>query len=280
MTRFSYLAIVTLFIFCLYANQAWALPGDLKVKILDIGQGDSILIQTPHGKNIIVDGGPGVALIDELGKETSYWQKTIDMIVLTNPDRDHMEGFLELMRRYDVKRVLFTGVVHETATYREFLRLVDENHIPAIVASPDQDWELDDGVFLDVLAPVHSIAGQELRKSNNGSVMARLVYGDTALMLTGDAEAPEEHQLLLTDNDLSSQILKSGHHGSRTSGSTPFLLAVRPERSIMSNGKKNPYGHPHLETLLGYDALGIDWLSTKDVGTVTIMSDGQSWQEL
>jgi|CXWL01.1.fsa_nt_gi competence protein ComEC len=276
--RFAYLTLATLLIFCLYANHAWAVSNKLTVKILDVGQGDSILIQTPHGKTILVDGGPRSTLLDRMGEESSFWLRTIDMIVVTNPDRDHLEGFLEVMQRYEVKRLLYTGVIHRTKIYAEFLNRVEAKSIPTFLAAPDQDWQLDDEVFLDIIAPLEPIKGKELKKSNNGSIVMKLIYGDTTMLLTGDAEAIEEKSILMSDADIRANILKSGHHGSRTSSTLPFLEAIQPEYAVMSNGNKNSYNHPHLETVLSYDQLGIDWQSTKDVGTVTFESDGKYWE--
>lgn len=276
--RYAYILIAAGFIFCLYANFIWGLPGDLTVTFLDIGQGDSILIQTPNGRTIIVDGGPGSTLVHRLGEETSFWMKKIDALLLTHPDRDHLEGFLEVLKRYEVGLFLFTGVQKESALYKTFLKEIDERGIKTVVVAPDQDWMLDEGVFLDIIGPLKSYNGQKVEKPNNTSIVARLVYGETQLLLTGDIEKKAEFELLLHDTDLRAQILKAGHHGSSTSGSEKFLKAVEPNTAVMINGKNNSYGHPHLETVLRFDELGIDWLSTKDEGTVTFVSDEKQWR--
>lgn len=275
--RFAYTSIILGFIFCLYANQAWSVSDQLTVKFLDIGQGDSILIQTPHGRTVLVDGGPGSALLERLNEETSFWMKEIDLVVSTHPDLDHVEGLVDIVERYDVGLVLITGMLTDTALSKAFSATLERENIAVAIAAPEQDWELDDGVFLDILAPTESVAGKVLKKTNDEGIVAKLVYGETSLLLTADIEKIGEDRLLRTDNDLRAQLLKVGHHGSRTSSTLPFLEAVSAREAVMINGKENSYGHPHLQTVLSLDEKGIDWISTKDVGTVTMVSDGREW---
>lgn len=276
--RFTYLSIILGFIFCLYANQVWSVADVLTVKFLDIGQGDSILIQTPRGRTILVDGGPGSTLLERLNEETSFWMKDIDMVVSTHPDLDHVEGLMDIVERYQVGVVLVTGMLTETQLSKSFSQALEREHINVAIATPEQDWELDDGVFLDILAPTTPVAGKVLKKTNDDGIVAKLVYRETSLLLTADIEEIGEHRLLRTESDLRAQLLKVGHHGSRTSSSLPFLRAVSAEEAVMINGKDNSYGHPHLQTVLALDEQGLDWVSTKDAGTVTYFSDGSVWR--
>lgn len=276
--RFAYLSILIGFVFCLYANQAWSLADELTVRFLDVGQGDSILIQTPNGRTVLVDGGPGSTILERLNEETSFWMKDIDVIVSTHPDLDHVEGLIDIVERYQVGLVLITGMLTDTQLSKSFSEVLERENIAVAVASPDQDWQLDDGVFLDILAPTTSVAGEVLKKTNDDGIVAKLTYGTTSLLLTADIEKIGEDRLLRTDNDLRAQLLKVGHHGSRTSSTLPFLEAVSAEEAVMINGKENSYGHPHLQTVLALDEKGIDWASTKDVGTVRYVSDGKVWR--
>lgn len=255
-------------VFCIYANAAWALPGDLSVKFLDVGQGDSVLIQTPGGRTVLVDAGPGPVILERLGEETGFWQKRIDLIILTHPHRDHLEGLLEVLQRYEVGTVLLSGIDYDSALYQAFMELVDNLEIPTLVASPAQDWLIDKGVYLDIIAPVHSLSGKNISNANDGSIVLKLIYGDSSLLLTGDAESAEEKEILLSDMDLRADVIKAGHHGSRTSSGGDFLRAVGAGQVVISSGLDNSYDHPHLDTLLKYDSMGIDWVDTKDEGTV------------
>ncbi len=277
MRHFSFIVIGTLLSFSLYASQAWTVSHELSVKFLDIGQGDSILIQTPHGRQVLIDGGPGTTLLERLGEETSFWQKSFDLLILTHPDLDHLEGLLEVLKRYEVERVLMTGVRHGSTLYQSWLETLVELNIPVTIVSPDLDWMIDEGVYLDVLHPSVPVLFENAENINDTSVVIKLVYGNTSMLLPGDAEEDQEMALLKTGYDLSADILKSGHHGS-TSSSHPYLLhAVQADEVIIQAGRDNQFGHPHVETLLRYDERGMEWESTQETGTITIISDAEEW---
>ncbi|MGE3278762.1 MAG: ComEC/Rec2 family competence protein [Candidatus Altimarinota bacterium] len=250
----------------------------LRVSFLDIGQGDSIFIQTPHGRTVLIDGGPGTTVIEKLGEASSFWTRRIDLMILTHPDRDHLEGLLEVLPRYRIEHLLLTGIVHPSQLYRSFLDMVEAYEIPTFLASTEADWQLDEGVFIDIIAPTTDVSFQEPARPNDTSIMAKLVYGDTTLFLPGDGEVMQEHEILMSDFDLRSEFLKSGHHGSRTSSSLELLRAVQPQQSVIISGRENPFDHPHLDIVLRYDDLGIEWWNTKDEGTITFVSDGMKWR--
>ena len=276
--RFAYLSILIGFIFCLYANQMWTVRDQLIVNFLDVGQGDSILIQTPHGRTVLIDGGPGSSLLERLNEATSFWMKDIDMIVSTHPDLDHLEGLVEIVERYEVGFVLLTGVLTDTQLSKSFSNILQEKNIPVVLANPLEDWQIDEGVALDILGPTRSFFGKKVKDTNDTSIVAKLIYGDTSLLLAGDMEKTGEEALLRTDSDVRADLLKAGHHGSKSSSSVPFLRAVSADEVVMMNGKENSYGHPHLQTLLAFDEQEMDWVSTKDVGTVRYVSDGKVWR--
>lgn len=264
-------------LFCLYADSFWMSSQQLRVSFLDIGQGDSILIQTPHNRTVLIDGGPGTTVTEQLGEATSFWTKSIDLVILTHPDLDHLEGLMEVIPRYDVKKILMTGIVHDSQLYRSFLGMIQEKGIEVFTPHPDQDWQIDREVFLDVISPDQDYTFAEVDHPNDTSVVVKLLYGNTSLLLPGDAEALQEKDMLLSDADLRSAFLKSGHHGSRTSSSLDFLRSVQAKQVAIISGRENPFGHPHLETVLQYDDLGMEWVNTKDEGTMTFVSDGWKW---
>jgi len=276
---FSHFSLAAGLLFCFYASHFWSLSQELKVSFLDIGQGDSILIQTPHDRVVLIDGGPGTSITERLGEVTAFWMKTIDLIILTHPDLDHLEGLMEVIPRYQVKKILLTGIAHESQLYWSFLELVQQQGIQIFLPDLEGDWQIDEGVFLDVISPDKTYTFAEVEHPNDTSIVVKLIYGHTSLLLPGDAEALQEKSMLLSDADLRSEFLKSGHHGSRTSSSLDFLRAVQAERVAIISGRENPFGHPHLETVLRYDDLGMEWSNTKDEGTMTFVSDGQTWKQ-
>lgn len=233
----------------------------LSVSFLDVGQGDAILIQTPEHHQILIDAGPGSAVLEGLGRRMDFFDKDIDLFVLSHPDRDHFAGILDVLQKYRINTVLMSGVVSGDAEYRDFLNQISANKTSVWFAQSDQDLEVSPGVVLDVLYPLagQSYIGQEPVDKNNTSVVMRLVeraanrWGAEEwrplILFTGDAEEPEEKMLLASGQELRAETLKLGHHGSKTATSDAFLAAVNPKTAIISVGADNKFGHPHAETL-------------------------------
>jgi len=261
----------------LFCEQVWDFPSALRVAFLDIGQGDSILIQTPHGRSVLIDGGPGTTLLERLGEELSFWQQDIDLMILTHPDLDHLEGLVDALKRFKVQQVMLTGAIHGSRLYNAFLELIDEQQIPIALPDPSQDWQIDEEVFLDIIGPSRSVAQQDVDNPNDASVALRVVYGQTVMMLSGDGEELQESELLRSGFDLRAQVFKAGHHGSSTSNDPSFVQAVDPLWSVVTSGRENSYDHPHLDPVLLFDDRDIEWWDTKKEGTITMLSDGRAW---
>lgn len=248
----------------------------LRVAFLDIGQGDAIFIESPTGNQIIFDGGPGSALVSEVAKQLSLFDRSIDMIVVTNPDKDHFEGFIPLLSRYSVSAVLEPGVsADENPVYQEFHRIITNQNIPIILARTGQKIILGGGAYIEVIFPDRDVAGVS---HNDGSLVARLVYGETSVLLTGDTTKNIENYILEPYREyLDSDILKVAHHGSDTSTSDAFVKAVSPDIAIISAGKGNSYGHPKKETLDILAKNKVKTLVTMDEGTIVFESDATKW---
>lgn len=249
------------------------------MQFLDIGQGDSILITTPHQRRLLIDGGPSVTVLERLGEETSHWLSKIDLILITHPDLDHLEGLVEVVERYEVEGVLMTGASHTSALYRAFLEKLNQYDITPYIVSPEEDWILDEGVTFDIIWPDTDVAMKKHDNLNDTSIVAMLRYRETSMLLPGDVEEGGEHAILLSDNDIRSEFYKVGHHGSTTSTTPDFLRAIDPQRGVVIAGRDNQFNHPHLERVLNLDEYGVEWVGTKQVGTVTVMSDGRRWTE-
>lgn len=245
----------------------------LTVSFLDVGQGDAILIETPDGIDILIDGGPDRSVLRQLPKEMGILDRTIDLVIATHPDKDHIAGLAGVLDRYQVEAYMESGVVHESP-YVDALGKVVENErgIQTYVARRGMRIHLGEGAYADVLYPDRDITNVE---SNTGSIVMRLVYGNTSFMLTGDApDTVEEYVANLDEGMLESTVLKAGHHGSKTSTSEVWLAAVRPSLAIVSAGKGNSYGHPSPEVIERLNEFGVNTLSTIDEGTITLVSDG------
>ncbi|MBU0577735.1 MBL fold metallo-hydrolase [Patescibacteria group bacterium] len=222
------------------------------MSFLDVGQGDAILIQTPEYKNVLIDAGENGAVVEELGEQIGFFNQEIDLFILTHPHRDHFGGFLDVIQKYPVKQVMITGVISSDPMYEAFLNEIQLLNIPIIFPQNDQDIQMGNNVFLDILYPLtnQSLIGHDVDNKNNTSIVAHLIKSNTSLaLLTGDAEHEEEKEILLSGQDVQSDILKLGHHGSRTATSDAFLAAVNPQTAIVSAGIDNKFEHPHGETM-------------------------------
>ena len=248
----------------------------LEIDFYNVGQGDAIFIETPKGKQILVDGGPDLTILEKLGRELLFWDRYIDLVILTHPEYDHIGGLIEVIKRYKVGGILTTGVVRDTAEYKEWTRIIEQENIPIYIAQAGGVISLGDDIELLILHPFENLAGQKIKKANNTSIVAQLVYGDFEVLLTGDIEKKVEKALVNSGIDLESDILKVPHHGSKTSSTKNFIQAVNPIIAIIQAGKDNPYGHPHnsvLETLNN-----ITTFCTGRDGDVEILSDGVRFQ--
>ena len=272
----------TLVIFgaCLYAAlPAKAGGGVLKVSFLSIGQGDSIYVEAPNGNQMIIDGGPDGSLLDPLSEAVPFGDRSINVIMVTNPDVDHYAGFLDVLKQYSIGAVVEPGTLSGTPTHQSFQKAIFAKHIPEIVAHRGTVITLDkeNGVTFTVLYPDRDVSSFT---TNDGSLVGILQYGTTKVLFTGDATQRSE-SIILAENSpesLKSDILKVGHHGSPTSSSDAFVSAVSPKYAVISAGKHNKYGLPKQITLDTLAAHDIQVLRTDEKGTITFISDGNSYQ--
>ncbi len=266
---FSAIAIATI-LAIFWLNQRP--DGHLHVVFLDVGQGDATFIQTPSGRQVLVDGGPnGGILLDGLGAEMPFWDKDIDMLVATHSDKDHFVGFIDLLARHNVGTLITNGQAGDSPEYDTLIAAAEGSAIPIHHGLAGQIIELEDSVRLEILHP----AGEFDSEDNNNSVSMRLVYHDFTLLLTGDAESEAEQAMMASGRPLQSLIYKAGHHGANTSSSAIFLESVRPQFVIISAGLENRYGHPHPEMVERAEAVGAAVMRTDEMGTIEVISDGQ-----
>jgi len=169
---------------------------ELIISFLDVGQGDAALIKTPSGHNILIDGGPGTKILKRLPNELSWYDKTIDLMILTHPHSDHVDGLIPVLKRYEAKQILSTGAVHSSPTYLAWLDLVREQNIPLVIIDREQTIDLGDDCYLHIIYPLTNLSGREVTNLNNSSIVARLVYKDTSFLFMGDAETEVEQELV------------------------------------------------------------------------------------
>ena len=242
--------------------------------MLDVGQGDALFIESPTGTQILVDGGPPRKILSALPRVMSPFDRSIDAIIITNPDLDHIGGFLEVLKKYKVGQVFEPGTFNESKTYENLEREIKNKNIPNTLARQGMRLDIGGGAVIDILFPDRDVSWWD---ANEGSIVAKLTYGEISIMLTGDATS-ETEKVVLEDyaaGKLASDILKVGHHGSRTSSSSEFVKAVSPSQVLISNGKDNKYGHPHQEVLDTLSSFGAKILRTDFLGTIIMKSDGQ-----
>ncbi len=247
----------------------------LTLAMLDVGQGDAIYVESPTGTQIMFDAGPQNKIIGSLARVMSPFDKSIDAIVITNPDADHIGGFREILENYEVSQAFEAGTFNASKTYHNLEAEIREKNIPNFLLKKGMRLDIGGGAYIDILFPDRDVSTYS---SNDGSVVARLVYGETSVVLTGDATS--ETEKIVSDqfspDQLNSTILKVAHHGSKTSSLSQFVEAVSPEYALISNGKDNKYGHPHRETLDTLEEFGARVFRTDLLGTIIMRSDGQN----
>lgn len=244
----------------------------LTVTFLDVGQGDAILIETPDGVDVLVDGGADGGVLRELSTELGPFDRTLDLVVGTHPDQDHIGGLIPVLTRYSVGTLLVTEHAGDTLTASSYQEALLAEGAAVHYARTGQIFALGEHATLTVFSPARD---PSMLESNTASIIAKITYGETSFFLTGDAPLSIEDHLVATyGTQLQSSVLKLGHHGSRTSTGEHFLQTVSPEYAVVSAGVDNRYGHPHEEVVELVTTAGIPLLSTAEHGSITFVSDG------
>lgn len=266
-------AILTFFLYTQYskANTSIINTGNLvgpilKVYFFDVGQGDSIFIRTPEGKDILIDGGPDASVLERLGETLPYWDRKIDLVVLTHPHADHIQGLNDVMKNYQVGEVIETDMKTPTPEENYFNKLAINDGAIQGRAIRGEKINIENDLDFQVLYPFEY--QMDMENINDYSIVIKMIYKGRSFLFTGDATAEVEAQIL--DQNLDSDFLKVGHHGSRYSSSQSFIEAVSPMISIISVGEDNSFGHPTQDTLNRLNAVGSRILRTDKSGTIEV----------
>jgi competence protein ComEC len=247
----------------------------LTVAFLDVGQGDAIFIQAPGGEQMLIDGGAtSGALLRELGKVMPFYDRSIDIVMATHADQDHIGGLPSVLERFRVGMFVRTATVASTSVYRTLLQTVEDRKVKTEIITAPENLDLGGGAEFDILFPDKDTAGWE---TNDSSIVGKLVYGSNSFLLTGDSPAKIETYLVKKYGTLlKSDVLKAGHHGSKFSSSELYLKTVLPVYTIISAGLNNRYGHPNQETLDRLIKVNSQVLKTMGQGSIIFKSDGQN----
>ena len=252
-------------------KEVFGLGDTLKVIFFDVGQGDSIFIETPQKHQVLIDGGPSENIIlEKLGKQMPFWDKTIDLIVLTHSDFDHLNGLLGVLEKYKVGHVLWTGVGQDTTASARWDSDLSKEKTGIVLARQGVNIKVGQA-NLNVLYPFVLPQGQE--SSNDLSIISRLSFNNFSFLFLGDISYKVEKKILENGVDIKADVLKVAHHGSKDSTSQSFIAAISPKAAVISCGKDNKYGHPHQGPLSVLENFGIKILRTDQLGDIVVLTD-------
>lgn len=246
----------------------------LQVAFLDVGQGDAILITAPNKNQILIDGGPDKKVIRALGRAVPFFDRSIDLVVATHPDLDHIGGLPDVFDRFAVLAYLAPEAASESAAYQILQTKIEAEKAQKLLAQEGMKIILDQNTWLEIFS-----AGTKDGESNAASIVAKLTYGEINFLLMGDAPlALEERLAYQIGSGLQAEVLKVSHHGAKSGSAEIFLQKTVPRYAVVSSGVDNRYGHPHQETLSRLEASGAAILQTKDLGTILFKTDGHNLQ--
>ncbi len=264
----------------------------LKVIFFDVGQGDSIFVETPNNKQILIDGGPDRMVLEKLNQRLDTWDDYIDVVVLTHPHADHVAGLINVLKSYHVGEVWLTGIVYTSAVYQQFLNLIKQKNIPTKIIyacginnlnknketnitqpACSNNIEIEENTRFKILYPLKNLTGTRVDNLNNSSIVMRLDYGKHKVLFMGDAEKPVEKELInhFDTFEFKSNILKVGHQGASDASSQEFLELIKPDIAIISVGADNSYGHPSLRIIRRFERLGSNIFRTDKGGNIELL---------
>jgi len=265
--------------------QAWVWwQTDLRVVFLNVGQGDCIIIRTPAGRNLLIDGG-GRASRSQIPGDIGRWVvvpalydagvKKIDCLIATHPHEDHIGGLLEVLDQVPVDMILTNGQTNPIPAYDDLVETARQKEIPIVRAQAGQRFNLGANIEAQVLHPAADLLENTENDLNNNSVVLRLDYEAISFLFPGDLQEEGEAALLEREAPVASLILKAGHHGSLDASSEPFLDEVEASFAVISCGLDNTFGHPHETTLERLRDSGVKILRTDSMGTIEMTTDGE-----
>ncbi len=247
---------------------------NLNIFFLDSGQADTILIKTPEEQNIIIDLGSKDGL-KGVGQQIFWWDRKIDILIITHPHDDHILAIPQLIDKYKINKIIFTGIIYDSPIYEEIIKKAQDKKIKLLIPQINQKILLGESCELDFLYPLENLKNKKIENINNSSIVNRLRYKNNYFLFMGDSEIDVEKKLLEKSYELKSDVLKVGHHGSISSSHQEFIKKINPKISIIMVGKNNKFNHPSLRTLNKLQKIGSLIFRTDLNGDINITSDGQ-----
>lgn len=254
----------------------------LHLVFCNVGQGDGIYIRTPKGNDILIDGGPNETILNCLNNNMPFWDRDLELVILTHPHADHIIGLISVLKKYKVLSFATSPSSNSSDVYKELVRILKEKGIAEKILSKGDKFTSDDGIILTTQWPYSSLAKTVLGSKteyfdqNDSSVVELLSFGKLKVLLPGDVSYSIENELASSIPSI--DILKVSHHGSKTGTSKEFLEAIRPKLAVISVGKNNNYNFPASSTLELLKSFGIKTLRTDQNGEVEVVSDGEFWE--
>lgn len=256
-------------------------PQRLRVSFLDVGQGDAILIQTPSGHTMLVDGGVSDIVLEKVSEKMSYFTHRIDIVVATHPDADHITGLIPILQKYEIDHIVVSPMTSHTGVFEVLQKSIEvesdgqvvDHHAQVHTGVVGDEIIFGDGVVAHILYPRENFHGDE-KDTNSASVSIVITYGDESVLLTGDLPSTHEGELIGKTLPRKLTIYKAGHHGSKYSSGEQLLSYIRPEYTVISAGRDNTYGHPNHEAVERLQKYTKEIISTIDRGTISFLLDG------
>jgi len=274
MVRKAVISALVIVLILVWVAVASLPDGRLHVAFLDVGQGDAILIQTPAGHRLLIDGGPSpAALLAALGRHLPFWDRRIDMILLSHPHGDHLRGLLSVLDRYHVRQILVSDVSHQSSVYKQWRQQLIDKSIPLLAVQHPLRVDFGVGPTMEVLPP----GTTNYDNVDETSLVARLSWQNASFLFTGDLEADGVLNFSAAGWPLACTVLKVPHHGSNEAVNGDLLTATSPDLAVISVGADNRFGHPAEETLARLEQAGIRTLRTDQAGTIEVTTDGERY---
>lgn len=257
----------------------------LHVVFCNVGQGDGIFIRTPKGSDILVDGGPDDSILSCLSNHMPFWDRTVELVILTHPHADHLTGLISVLKRYTVLQFVTEKLNNKTASFKELTNGLNKKYVPLAYLYAGSSFKISDEIKLSILGPTKEFINMTSPQGFIGesgefsSVITLMTYKDFSVLLTGDSQKEELEDAISLKNP-KVDILQIPHHGSKTGLNGEILNKVRPRLAVTSVGRNNKYGHPAKEILKLLEEKGIKALRTDEEGEIEVISDGKVWEAM